>query len=536
MSKELGEKSYIDLGLDFKFDTKARARRIKEDESAGWGKESGRKNRIPENLKKKDGFDIEVDAPKKPKTEFKTFIKALEQRVKTRQKDFETVKQIRIQTGQAIAAQNKILKLESLSHPITLEPFNIEGFTDDEKEEVYKQIEETRRIIPEAEKLKKETLEDINNNLSFEEAVDIKKILSDEAAINKDVALKTFSNKWLIGDKLGAGTFGKVFKAEQIYMGRQDALKTFSATINNPREAADFVSDFKTEIQTMAAVRHDNLVNVYAADVKYDAKTKIAGAWMATELVNGVNLENFQYQQELSQEKIVDIFIEVANGLKALHEFKKRDKDGSFRPHPILHRDIKPQNIFIPIESEGPKGKQHVKLGDLGLAKSLMGPVVEENETDEEGTAADGIPSKSGTVKTEKLVGTPHYMAPECLRGESESTKSDIYSLGATMYRIVADTEPFHTEKKGNEMVQDLAVKANFSEAPEIDRKDIHPYLIELIKEMMEKDPDKRPGINAVLETLQGLIKSPMLASERSVLGKTKTDNPIRDWFRRLFS
>ena len=252
----------------------------------------------------------------------------------------------------------------------------------------------------------------------------------------------------LIG-ALGSGAMGAVFKARQVSMDRLVALKVLP-----PRLAKDeeFVQRFVREARAAAKLSHPNIVqgiDVGYADGYY---------YFAMELVDGVTLRDLvKSEGGLEEKQALDITLSIAKALEHAHK------------HGIVHRDVKPHNIII--SSEGV-----AKLADLGLARSTL-----QDDSLVDSLTDDG-----------QAVGTPHYMAPEQVRGERDvDIRADIYSLGATLYETVTGEKPF----VGRTVAAVLAKQ--LTEAPPSPREHapgLSDATCRLIRKMMAKDRDQRPA------------------------------------------
>ncbi|MEQ1852009.1 MAG: protein kinase [Chthoniobacteraceae bacterium] len=199
---------------------------------------------------------------------------------------------------------------------------------------------------------------------------------------------------------LGRGGMGAVYEAEQIASGRRVALKVLGSTLDTPELRARFV----LEGQFAAAVRHPNVVAVFAAE-------EIEGvAAIAMEIVpSGTLKDRVSREGPLTPGMAVDAALQIIDGLEAAHA------------QGVLHRDIKPANCFL-----GPEGT--VKVGDFGLSISVA-------------TMAQNIKDEAGQV-----VGTPAFASPEQLRGEEIDQRSDIYSVGATLYYLLTAKNPHEAD------------------------------------------------------------------------------------------
>jgi serine/threonine protein kinase len=207
----------------------------------------------------------------------------------------------------------------------------------------------------------------------------------------------------IIGDyevlgRLGQGGMGAVYRARQISLDRQVALKLLPATLEADPE---FVTRFQREARVAANLNHANLVKVYSSG-KADGSH-----FIAMELVEGETLGQWLKRGALPPPEALRICADVARALE--HGWNRAQ---------LIHRDIKPGNIFLSTRGE-------VKVGDLGLAKSLSGDT-------------------TGLTQTGTAMGTPHYISPEQARGDKElDFRADIYSLGCTLFQMLTGRTPY---------------------------------------------------------------------------------------------
>lgn len=199
-------------------------------------------------------------------------------------------------------------------------------------------------------------------------------------------------------DKLGQGDMGAVYRARQVSLGRMVALKILPAQFEEDEE---FVSRFQREARLAASLNHPNLVRVYASGLADGSH------FIAMELVEGETLSRRVRRGALPMEEAVRICLEVARALQC-----------GWQSAQLIHRDIKPSNIYLSHSGA-------VKLGDLGLAKSLDS-------------------HSTGLTHTGMMMGTPHYISPEQARGERTiDFRTDIYSLGCTLYQCLTGQTPY---------------------------------------------------------------------------------------------
>ncbi|MEG0355684.1 MAG: protein kinase [Lachnospiraceae bacterium] len=192
--------------------------------------------------------------------------------------------------------------------------------------------------------------------------------------------------RYEVQERIGAGGMADVYKGRDQKLNRFVAIKVLKKEY---REDDNFVRKFKTEAQSAAGLMHPNVVNVY--DVGEDRGLY----FMVMELVEGITLKEYiEKKGRLSSKEVISISIQICNGVDAAHR------------HHIIHRDIKPQNIIISKEGK-------VKVTDFGIARVASSNTISSN-----------------------AMGSVHYTSPEQARGGFSDEKSDIYSVGITMYEM----------------------------------------------------------------------------------------------------
>ena len=203
-------------------------------------------------------------------------------------------------------------------------------------------------------------------------------------------------NRYEIIMKIGSGGMADVYKAKDHVLNRLVAIKVLKQEYSTD---ATFVKKFRVEAQSAAGLSHPNIVNVY--DVGEDDGVY----FIVMELVQGITLKNYiDMKGKLDIREALNISVQIASGLSAAHENR------------IIHRDIKPQNIIMSRDGK-------VKVTDFGIAKVV-----------------------DSTTVTTTAAGTVHYISPEQARGGYSDERSDIYSLGITMYEMVTGRVPFEGE------------------------------------------------------------------------------------------
>jgi serine/threonine protein kinase len=211
---------------------------------------------------------------------------------------------------------------------------------------------------------------------------------------------------------LGKGGMGEVYLAEDVMLGRKVALKFLPAEFTTD---ADRVIRFEREARAASSLNHPNIITVY--EVRQHEETH----YIAYELVEGRTLRQRLATGHLPISEALDIAIQTASALAAVH------KAG------IIHRDIKPENIML-------RGDGDVKVLDFGLAK-----LTQQTEPDtEKGVVAQMADQLSqSTAEASLLAGTAGYMSPEQARGMRVDTRTDLFSLGVTLYEMAAGRAPF---------------------------------------------------------------------------------------------
>ena len=247
------------------------------------------------------------------------------------------------------------------------------------------------------------------------------------------------ADRYEILEKIGSGGMSDVYKAKDHKLNRFVAVKVLKQEFS---ENANFVSKFRIEAQAAAGLMHPNIVNVY--DVGEEGENH----YIVMELVEGITLKKYiEKKARLSVKEAVSIAIQVSMGIEAAHN------------NHIIHRDIKPQNIIISKEGK-------VKVTDFGIAKAAT----------------------SNTI-TSNVMGSVHYTSPEQARGGYSDEKSDIYSLGVTMFEMLTGRVPFN-----GETTVAIAIKHIQEEFPS--PRDYVPEIPVCVEQIVfkccQKSPDRR--------------------------------------------
>jgi serine/threonine protein kinase len=269
---------------------------------------------------------------------------------------------------------------------------------------------------------------------------------------------------------LGEGGMGTVYLAEDVRLGRKAAIKTLK-----PELAASPANRerFLREARAAAAVEHDNIVPIWQIGDTADGAPFIAMPFLQGEVLES----RLQREPTVPLGLILKVALEVAKGLAAAHE------------HGLIHRDVKPSNVWLEGDPKASGLEQQVrrcKILDFGLVRSV--------------NSSDALITTTGMV-----VGTPAYMSPEQARGELAGPRSDLFSLGAMLYRISTGRPPF----AGPSVMAVLTALATVDPPPAHTLRPSLPRdLSDLIARLMSKSPDGRPESAAeVVVAVRQIVK-----------------------------
>ena len=251
---------------------------------------------------------------------------------------------------------------------------------------------------------------------------------------------KLIGGRYEIISLVGSGGMADVYNAVDNRLSRQVAIKVLKEEYSSDK---NFVMKFRAEAQSAAGLSHPNIVNVY--DVGEDEGLH----YIVMELVAGITLKKFiERKGKLELKEAVGIAIQIAQGMEAAHA------------NHIIHRDIKPQNIIISKEGK-------VKVTDFGIAKAAT----------------------SNTIAAGQAVGSVHYISPEQARGGYSDEKSDIYSLGVTLYEMISGKMPFAADNTVS--VALLHINEEAVPLRELD-PEIPASIEKIVQKCMQKKPERR--------------------------------------------
>ena len=273
-----------------------------------------------------------------------------------------------------------------------------------------------------------------------------------------------------VGEQIGAGGMGEVYKARDPRLGRDVAIKIISATPDSDRLAR-----FERETRATAVLAHPNILTIF------DVGTHDGLPFLVSELLDGQTLGRRLAAGRVEPVRAIELAIQLVKGVAAAHALR------------IVHRDLKPENLFV-------TGHGTLKILDFGLAKLK--------------NADFGDPAQSTIEMSDpnRLIGTPAYMAPEQLRGELVDERTDIFAIGTVLYEMVCGRHPFRRDSGA------AMLAAILHERPAgLDLSSGYPPAMErIVMHCLEKDPGDRfqtaGDLAFALESILGELKQPAQA------------------------
>ncbi len=318
------------------------------------------------------------------------------------------------------------------------------------------------------EELKKATVEVERKNAALDGKIAELARKNDELVKSQQQANRIFSalaealpgtvldNNYRLDFRIGSGGFGVVFRGTHIRLNRPIAIKVFRPQPGN--DSPEALERFKREGMSACRINHPNAVNVIDSGVSSDGI-----AYLVMELLSGVTLaDEIVRVRQFTPKRCAEILIPVCEVLAAAH--------GSG----VIHRDIKPDNIFL----HQTTGGETVKVVDFGVAKMM-----EDNDS-ESGAPLTGFGG---------IVGTAHYIAPERVNSLPYDGRSDVYSVGVMLYQLLTGEMPYEFDDSG---FVGIALK-HLTQSPRPPRRfrpDLAPQMEALLLRTLAKRPEERPS------------------------------------------
>lgn len=254
------------------------------------------------------------------------------------------------------------------------------------------------------------------------------------------------NERFRIKKKLGKGGMGEIFLAEDTKLKRLVAIKRISRENLTDKDSK---IRFLREAQTASQIEHPNICPIY--EIYEEEKNN----YIVMQYIDGITLDNIIKYNELDKKKIVNICIQICDGMIEAHSVG------------IIHRDLKPQNVMI-------DKKGNIKLLDFGLAKFR-----DDSETKKHGISNSNLTEK-GIV-----IGTVSYMSPEQAKGEPLDFRNDIFSFGVLMFEMIKGYNPFYDKEQITTLYNVLNMDVKF-------RDDSEPEMKALVNKCLEKKRENR--------------------------------------------
>ncbi|MDX2023890.1 MAG: serine/threonine-protein kinase [Deltaproteobacteria bacterium] len=294
---------------------------------------------------------------------------------------------------------------------------------------------------------------------------------------------KIVDARYKVLGRIGSGGMGVVYRVEHVRMGKVAAMKVLRRDLVDDAQAA---RRFVREVEVVSKLDHPNIVQTF------DFGEWRGLLYLVMELVRGEDLAALVRRDgPLSLSRALPLFSQVCRALDEAHHAG------------VIHRDLKPDNIVVFSRREG----EHVKVLDFGLAKLRERP---------------GMAEVTGAGS---LVGTPYYMAPEQVRSEPVDERTDIYALGATIYRVVTGTPAFSGDSPMAILTRHITDPV---EPPSVRRPGLPLALDHLVLKAMAKDPANRfATATEMREAIDALLTARIAANEHSQPLPSWVENPV---------
>jgi eukaryotic-like serine/threonine-protein kinase len=278
-----------------------------------------------------------------------------------------------------------------------------------------------------------------------------------ESTVRKDVLVGHQIGEYVVRRRIGSGGMGVVYEGEHPVIGRKVAIKFIRPDSSEGVRSRELVS----EARAVSAIRHRGIIDIFG----FGTLPGI-GQYLVMEYLNGRPLDEVILDRApMLPSEVIRLMVEVLGALSAAHAVG------------VIHRDLKPGNIFVVLESNG---TEYVKVLDFGLAKQGSTPH-----------------SATPQTRVSMIVGTPEYMAPEQACGQPVSPRTDLYAVGIIMFEMLTGRLPFRGDSPMHVAIQQVQAPPP---APSSVVSGLPPQLDALILRLLAKEPEQRPASAEVVE------------------------------------
>ncbi|OJT17897.1 hypothetical protein BO221_43670 [Archangium sp. Cb G35] len=272
-----------------------------------------------------------------------------------------------------------------------------------------------------------------------------------ESTVRKDIMVGQQIGEYVVRRRIGAGGMGVVYEGEHPVIGRKVAIKIIRPDSSEGIRSRDLVG----EARAVSAIRHRGIIDIFG----FGTLPGI-GQYLVMEYLNGRPLDEVIHERApMRPSEAIRLIIEVLGALSAAHAVG------------VIHRDLKPGNIFVVLESNG---TEYVKVLDFGLAK--------------QGATPNG---PTPQTRASMIVGTPEYMAPEQACGQPVSPRTDLYAVGIILFEMLTGRLPFRGDSPMHVAIQQVQAQPP---APASLVDGLPPELDALVLRLLAKEPEQRPA------------------------------------------
>ncbi|MCY1074596.1 serine/threonine-protein kinase [Archangium lansingense] len=272
-----------------------------------------------------------------------------------------------------------------------------------------------------------------------------------ESTVRKDIMVGQRIGEYVVRRRIGSGGMGVVYEGEHPVIGRKVAIKIIRPDSSEGIRARDLVG----EARAVSAIRHRGIIDIFG----FGTLPGI-GQYLVMEYLNGRPLDEVILDRApIPPSEAIRLIIEVLGALSAAHAVG------------VIHRDLKPGNIFVVLESNG---SEYVKVLDFGLAK--------------QGATPNG---PTPQTRASMIVGTPEYMAPEQACGQPVSPRTDLYAVGIILFEMLTGRLPFRGDSPMHVAIQQVQAQPP---SPASLVEGLPPELDDLVLRLLAKEPEQRPA------------------------------------------